>query len=608
MQLVAHSWQIAPTGDTLDTRAPGGTPDPNYAPEWNSPPPSLVFFGGVGGSFDFGPYASDPNSDPLTHSLQSGAWDNVSYSVPGVLSVDANTAPDARNVLLRVTDPSGAYAEHSCLVTVSPSFWLYSVYSAWITAKGGTPIPQSNLRYWDAPTYPTTGTVYASIAALNAAIAAAAPGTILRLANGTYANATITCGVSGVTVAAQTKGGVSLSGNSVVNVTGNSVDVMGFRFTGPYSTQNCVDVTGTDAVIAYCTITITARGTAGAPNYTQVKNLVNAFGARTRVCYCTETGYRGAGRFVEVLKSSAPYPTYCRIDHNYVGDHWCAVDTGGAECIKVGQAQYDVDYYALVDHNHIYRWGNNAGTSGPNSEQEQTSIKSSANFIASNVYEECRGAVNLRNAWDCAVYGNYFLGNGFADAGGVGMFGRNHLVACNFFADLNSAGTATRATLRIGNGNDTVDDYWAARDCEFSFNTAYNCRRVLVFAPLTDRTYGPDNTKFYNNALDIHTGHNATEIVTAGDADTDTVWAGNVIEPTVGRTAAGITAATPALTLTNGVRVPTAAGNCDNAAQAGYSAVITLDALGNAIGSDLGAFQATPTANPWQTIMDGAGA
>lgn len=608
-----RNMQIGHKADgVIDSRYWDGTPDA-YAPEWDGAPTTASFTAGLGGTFDLSSYASDPDSGTLTFSLDGTAYSGISIgAVTGILAVDVIVAAGTYPLTVRVTDPDLLWATHALQVVVSPAaaagFPLFTVYSALVTALGGTPIPASNTRYWDRPVYPAAGTVYTSIAALNTAIAAASYGTTLRLQNGTYANATINCGVDGVTVAAQTRGGVNLSGNSVINVTGDADTVLGFNFTGPYSTQNCVDVTGTDAVIAYCTISIIARGTAGTPGYTQVKNLINAFGARTRVCYCTESGYRGAGRFVEVLNAAAPYPTYCRIDHNRVTDHWCAVDTGGAELYKVGQAQYDVDYYALLDNNYVYRWGNNAGTSGPNSEREQTSIKSSGNIITQNVYEECRGSVNLRNAWDCAVYGNVFLGGMFPDAGGVGMFGRNHLIACNAFLNLNAGGNAQTAALRVGNGNDTTDDYWAAQDCEFSFNTVYNCLRPVLFSPLTDRAVVPDDNKFYNNAIDINTANVAIAVVTAADADTDTVWAGNIVEPPVGRTATGITAAVPALSLANGMRYAAVAGNCDGAAQAGYSALITVDVLGQAIGTDIGCVQGYPDRNVWQAIIDGAGA
>lgn len=586
-------------------------PPPNAAPVWQE---GWTLSIQAGSSASVAGYASDPNGDAITFARSGGtAPAGVAVSLSGMVSAPVGTTAGDYTLAIECSDGSLTDTVTVALTITSAAtgFPLHAVYSALVTNFGGTPIPTTNVRYWDVPTYPTTGTVYASVAALNAAIAAAAAGTILRLQDGTYANATINCGTDGVTVAAQSKGGVNLSGNSVVNVTGDSVDVMGFNFTGPYSTQNCVDVTGTDAVVAYCTITITARGTAGTPDYTQIKNLINAFGARTRVCYCTETGYRGAGRFVEVLKSAAPYPTYCRIDHNYVADHWCAVDTGGAELYKIGQAQYDVDYYALVDNNHTYRWGNDAGTSGPNSEREQTSIKSSANILIQNVYEECRGSVNLRHAWDCGIYGNFFLGGGFADAGGIGMFGRNHLVACNYMSDLNSGGNVQTAGLRIGNGNDVVGDYWAARNCEVSHNTLYNVRRALAFSPLSDRTYVPDGNVFYSNAIDINVAHVAIAVITAADADTNTAWAGNVVEPPTGRAAAGITAATPALTLANGVRATTAGGNCDGTADGAVSALVSVDALGTvrpAAGADVGAFQAAATVNPWQTIIDAAGA
>lgn len=481
---------------------------------------------------------------------------------------------------------------------------VYDRYTAIVTDRGGTPISNSNTRYWSGkPTIPAGGTVYTSVAALNTAIASASSGAVLKLQDGTYNNQTvITVSANGVKVSPETAGGAHFTGSSHIKVTGNSNDVLGFSWTNTISDQILIEVTGTDNVIALNT----SDGVERSDKSTQIHH-VHVRNVRNRVCYNTFDHCTSGGRYIHVQDGST-IPRYCSIDHNRLLNKSCAIAGVDPEVIQVGQAQIGTDYFCLIYGNYIYRW-NNVGGVQQNTDGEIFTIKSSRNVILNNALVECCGALNLRQSSYCDVAANYFDGNNVANTGGVGIYGVQHRIWSNHFLNLNSGGNDQRAALRIGNGDNVDTDYFAANGCEMAFNTTFNCRKPIIFSNNTTRSGAPTNNKFYNCAIDKNAGSNGI-IVSSTPTDTGTTWSGVICEATVGRTATGLTSATPGLTLTNGLYTPTAAGNLDGTAVTGYSSVITVDILGNAIADDIGAIQLgfDLTNDPVQAIITAAGA
>jgi hypothetical protein len=482
------------------------------------------------------------------------------------------------------------------------TFPLFTLYSALVTSRGGTPIPSSNTRYWDKPVYPTVGGIYTSISALNSAIAAASSGAVLRLANGTYNSGTITVGKNGVTVAAETRGSVVLNNSSTINVTANTCNVFGFDFSGS-SSEKCVNVTGTDAVVGYNTV----RTTFTRPDLAAQTPLFDTDGARARFCYNTVSGYRGVGRNFQVIGTSAI--PYCRIDHNESLDCWSNDPASNDnEIVQVGQQQNGTPYFALVDNNHWYRWQNTGSGTPVNTEAEMHAVKSDANFFIRNVIRQCKGSLNFRHGSYNVAYANFWMTGSFSDAGGVGIWGTQSLVACNYIINANFTNFDERAAFKIGSGDNVATDYFASVNAEISFNTVVTSVKPILFSP-QQKANSPSGTKFYNNAISKPDDSTNT-IIVDNNADTGSVFGGNVMMPTVGRSNAGITAALPQLEVVNNLNVPTAGGNCDGGAVAGFSSLITVDILGNPISANSrkGCCKVNPTSNPWQALIDGAGA
>ena len=94
-----------------------------------------------------------------------------------------------------------------------------------------------------------------TIAALQAAIIASPSGTVLALANGTYANATLNISTSGISVVAESPGGVTLTGRSSVHIIGDRTTFSGFQFrNGDIGTGELIVVDGNTNTITECNI------------------------------------------------------------------------------------------------------------------------------------------------------------------------------------------------------------------------------------------------------------------------------------------------------------------------------------------------------------------
>jgi hypothetical protein len=562
--------------------------------------------------------------------------------------------PDAAPVL---GDPS--YATFDVVdipppVTATDTFPLYEVYSNIMAARGWTPVPQSNTRYWEEQfTYPKLGdpntTRYTSLAALRNAIIAASSDDVLMLANGTYTG-DIPIATAGVTVCAETIGGVILNGDCVVEVTAPNVDFLGFTFTG--NNNNNPHLWGRlnyedpglnwqadDLRIAFCRWT--NMNTAVDDGY-----WVWVQGNRTRFCYNTfeykgndQAFFRQSVRTVaEGVAGAHPLGKWSRFDHNrfmnhlpgdtfYAGENRTTYRAAGCRYGSGSVGDFVQDLYILQDNNYWYNWNTRevslvTGTPIDDAWKgaELNSIKSSGNLYIRNVYERYYGGLNHRNGGRNTLYANFFDGDGFHSSEIYTGSGEDDWFFCNYAKDTNQDGAAL-CGLFIKNGTLDLrappDNYNTCVRFEGSFNTFVNNRETIALggsAYIRNAITGdggvasdPDDTRMYNN---VASGYQSYPIV-AYYQQTNTTWAGNVFKAPAGISVSGITEANPDWYWTNGVYVPTPGGNLDGGGSSAYlSSVVTVDAVGNPISTanpKIGCFQEPPTENPVEAIKNGAG-
>ena len=133
-------------------------------------------------------------------------------------------------------------------------------------------------------------------------------------------------------------------------------------------------------------------------------------------------------------------PRHTRIDHNHFRD-MLPIGRNGMEAIRVGNIRYmsKIDSGTIIEYNLFER------TDGERA--EIISIKNSSNIIRYNTFLESDGSLTLRYGDRNWVYGNYFIGNNKAGAGGVRIYGKDHRVFNNYFQGLG------RPAISIGSGN-----------------------------------------------------------------------------------------------------------------------------------------------------------
>ena len=470
-------------------------------------------------------------------------------------------------------------------------FPLFDVYSDAVTKNAGTPVPQSNTRYWESnPAYPVydsgnpAHTLVTSEAAAQTALNSAVAGDHIFVQDGAYNNFTVAFARNGTAAnpiwfGAQTKGGVNLQNTSQIDCQGSSfIDIFGFRWTGTHGTSNgeSIEASGSDDVrIAYQDFDgIGGSGTPHRHHWIDLRNTVN----RARVCYCDFKNKDSGRSPVRGSQSTL----YARVDHNYYADIIGNGADGDFECFQVGESNPTVDTWPLFDNNHIIRFNNVAGSRYFANEREITTAKSRSNIYIQNVVEASVGFFNDRNANQSIYYANWFDGTGIDDwDGGISLGGINPFMIACYIANINALGNTSQAGGRAQDGGGT---YERANGAEFAFNTFINCRRSMAFGEGGGGSGNPLNTKIYNNAID-YAPLDTASVGRDNFGDTPT-WAGNVFESPSGVTPnpAGITEATPDLVTEGGYQKPTASGNCSNGqGSSAYDALASVDIIGTPI-------------------------
>jgi hypothetical protein len=484
--------------------------------------------------------------------------------------------------MVRAPEPPGAF----------PTF---GVYDAIVRARGGTPIPASNARYWTKPTYPDRGGTYSSLSALNAAIAAAGSGSndVFRLTGGPHSGAiTIPRGVNDITVCAHTRGGVTVEGT--VTVAGNRCNVMGF-------VGSKIQIDGDDNLVAYMTNDGNTSG-----------HVARSDGDRNRVCYCTFSDTSGAA--AQMFNASDPDPSvshsHNRCDHNHFIRH-LGGNPGGSELAQFGQNAAGTSWWSLFDDNYCYYHQNDGGVFVDNSEGESITNKSDNNLFIHNVFVGCMGRLNDRTGRRSTWYANFVDGEGYDKTAGI-KFGTDALCACNIIKNVGAGASPNRGGIQWSGGTliDGASDNPRADDAEATFNTVVNCTSAVQLGTGGGQPVDP---RMFGNAVSRFGGG---DTINAIDYSGTLTAVANVIEAPVGLADAGIRAADPQWTIENQIPRPTEGGNLDGTGPAlvdGYSRLVTVDFLGNPIpptGANVGAIQPgyDLSTDPVQAIIAGAGA
>ncbi|MBB6428387.1 hypothetical protein HNQ40_000193 [Algisphaera agarilytica] len=305
-----------------------------------------------------------------------------------------------------------------------------------------------------------------SAADISAAMQTAQPGDTLVMTNGTWVDQQIDFagfGTTGseITLRAQTPGGVTLTGTSMLAISGSHLVVDGLNFENGSLGEG-------DHVIQF-------RGSEGNASYSRVTNTqikdynpsdsgtryfwVSLYGQNNRVDHSTFSGQSHSGvTLVAWLDGSTANH---RIDSNYFADRPQGPENG-YETIRLGTSAFGSTNANIVVENNLFE-----RTDG---EIEIISNKSNENTFQYNTFREAAGTLTLRHGHRATVEGNFFLGEDKAGTGGIRVIGEDHVIINNYIA--NTDGRADGAiSISAGVENTPANGYQQVKNALIANNT-----------------------------------------------------------------------------------------------------------------------------------------
>lgn len=307
-------------------------------------------------------------------------------------------------------------------------------------------------------------------------------GDTVVLKNGEWNNKTIFFRGNGVTnnpvvFCAEEAGTVIMTGTTNCKIFGKDIEVSGLYFKGNYASSNSGHVFVFDTESQHCRLTNSAFYKYNFIPYNESINLkwISIYGTNNRVDHCYFEGKESVGSVITVWLKNNIAANH-KIDHNHFYKRNSLLDSNnstlnGQDIIRIGDSSTSMTYAnCTVDNNFFEEC---------DGEIEIISNKSCGNIYQNNVFYRCKGTLTLRHGNGCKVIGNYFIGDGHPNVGGIRVIGEDHLIYNNYFQDI--TGTTFRSAIAIYNGmsESPLSGYYQAKRVKVLFNTFYNCENAI---------------------------------------------------------------------------------------------------------------------------------
>lgn len=339
----------------------------------------------------------------------------------------------------------------------------------------------------------------ADVATFRAAVPRLKPGDTLVLAAGPWVDAPFVFSGRGtaarpIVLRAERPGAVQLRGQSSLRLVGEYLVVMGLDFRNGHAPKGGIIEfrDGSNGLANHCRVTECVLDDFNRPSSDKDDKWVHFYGQYNRFDHNYIAGKKTSGvTMVVELPTPESRENHHQIDHNYFGPR-PRLGSNGGETIRIGLGETSLSSSrTVVEDNYFYHC---------NGETEIISVKSGENVVRRNLFEECEGSVVLRHGNNNVVEGNYFLGHGKEQTGGVRVINAGHRVVGNYFADL--TGHDFRGALVIMNGipNSPLNRYAPVRDVLIKNNTFVNCESVeLAAGKSAELSLPPTGVTLQNN-------------------------------------------------------------------------------------------------------------
>jgi poly(beta-D-mannuronate) lyase len=489
--------------------------------------------------------------------VDSGAYKTAIPKAPGdwsTWSVTVAVTAGEHRLLPRATDKAGNQNWNSILVTIDDS---------------SAPPPPDPDPDDDIPA-PLRKISVNSIVSLNTAIGQAKAGDHIILKDGVYsASASIRVSSDGtalnpIVIRAESDGGVEIGGSYGFSVTGASyVVIRGFKFTYNQDSHeagcdDCTDVRFTSNTFALRTTSNDKSHWLG----------VTGTSTNVRVDHNTFQNKPTEGVFLIIVGDNGRMPQNTHVDHNQFRDQTYGGSNGG-ECVRIGHSSLGpVAANSLFEYNTFERC---------NGDPEVVSVKSSKNIFKHNTFKNNDGSLVFRHGSGHIADGNIFVDG----ANGIRVYGANHKIINNYFANNPTSGSSIRDPLIIPRGtvlNDAAVSnagYSQPRNILVVHNTFVGNRISIVIGAFSGN-YLPEEITVANNIVTGSTGNLVA--VSSGDVSLEN----NILYPTgsasVGNVpTSGYSKVNPQLVSSNGMFRPSATSPAINAVQATETYGVTTD-------------------------------
>jgi poly(beta-D-mannuronate) lyase len=321
------------------------------------------------------------------------------------------------------------------------------------------------------------------------------------LANGTWENFEVVFQGQGsekqpITLQAETKGKVFLTGNSNLRLSGEYLLVSGLVFKDGYSpTSEVISFRLNKENLAnHSRITEVVIDNYSNPDKYDQDKWVVMYGKHNRFDHSYLAGKRNSGVTMTVrLNSEDSQENYHRIDHNYFGPRPILGSNGG-ETLRIGTSHYSLtNSFTTIENNYFDRC---------DGEVEIISNKSGKNKIVNNVFYESRGTLTLRHGNGNLVEGNVFFGNGKDHTGGIRVINADQIIRNNYMEGLTGYRFGSGLTVMNGVPNSSINRYHQVNNALITNNSLINVDHIQLAAGSdAERSAAPINSKFQNNLI-----------------------------------------------------------------------------------------------------------
>lgn len=328
------------------------------------------------------------------------------------------------------------------------------------------------------------------------------PGDDIVLKNGTYHDFEIKFKAQGseeepITLRAQSKGGVILSGQSNLSIAGSHLIVSGLVFKDGYSPSGSVISyrISKDELANYTRVTEVVIEDYSKPDKFESDYWVALYGKHNRLDSSYLAGKRNRGVTVAVrLDSKDSIENYHKIDNNYFG-YRPELGSNGGETLRIGTSHYSLENsFTRVENNVFDRC---------NGEVEIISVKSGGNVLHGNTFIESRGTLTLRHGNGNTITNNVFLGNGVPNTGGVRVINANQEVSNNVFKGLTGYRFGSGFTVMNGVPNSPQNRYHQVKNANIHHNTFIDVSHIQLAAGADEERSAPPVDSVFSNNLVI---------------------------------------------------------------------------------------------------------